>query len=263
MSEIFNTPLPASFDSTTWLRRWDAQQAGYLPDREERFTAMLDVLEVALPPNFVAVDLCCGPGSLAQRLLARFPQAQVIAIDYDPVLLALGRAALGTQNGRLRWLEGNLLDPGTLPAALGGTAVDAVLSTTALHWLPDPDLQRVYCQLAEQIRPGGVLLNGDNLGLPDNQQALQSISNTLTERFRAAAFQNQGVENWQQWWAALATEPGLEPLIIERERRFQPAPVQERPASIQVHTDALLAAGFREVGVIWQHLDNMIILAVR
>jgi len=26
-----------------WMQRWDSQQSGYLPDREERFTAMLDV----------------------------------------------------------------------------------------------------------------------------------------------------------------------------------------------------------------------------
>jgi trans-aconitate methyltransferase len=58
-----------SLDWKRWLERWDAQQSGYIPHREERFSAMFDALEILLPPDFVAVDLGCGPGSLARRLL--------------------------------------------------------------------------------------------------------------------------------------------------------------------------------------------------
>jgi trans-aconitate methyltransferase len=81
-----------------WLRRWDAQQEGYVPEREARFTAMFDALAELLPASFVALDLACGPGSISQRLLARFPDAQAIAVDIDPVMLAIGRRALGTRS---------------------------------------------------------------------------------------------------------------------------------------------------------------------
>ena len=40
-----------------WLRRWDAQQEGYVPEREARFTAMFDALAELLPASFVALDL--------------------------------------------------------------------------------------------------------------------------------------------------------------------------------------------------------------
>ena len=30
-----------------WIRRWDLQQENSLPDREERFTALIDALEAA------------------------------------------------------------------------------------------------------------------------------------------------------------------------------------------------------------------------
>ena len=62
-----------------WLQRWDAQQEGYVPEREPRFTAMFDALAELLPPSFVALDLACGPGSISQRLLARFPDFAVDA----------------------------------------------------------------------------------------------------------------------------------------------------------------------------------------
>lgn len=41
-------------------------------------------------------------------MLARFPTAQAIAVDMDPVMLALGQGALGTAGGRLRWVDADL-----------------------------------------------------------------------------------------------------------------------------------------------------------
>lgn len=88
-----------------WMHRYDQQQSTYLPDREQRFTVMLDVLETPLPEPVVALDLVCGPGSLSQHLLARFPQARSVAVDRDPILLLLGQHVLGDMQGRLRWVE--------------------------------------------------------------------------------------------------------------------------------------------------------------
>jgi hypothetical protein len=50
MSDTTLAP-PPTIDWSDWLRRWDRQQEGYLPDREERFAAMLDVLDVQLQPG--------------------------------------------------------------------------------------------------------------------------------------------------------------------------------------------------------------------
>ncbi len=38
------------------MHRYDQQQSTYLPDREQRFTVMLDVLDTLLPEHFVALD---------------------------------------------------------------------------------------------------------------------------------------------------------------------------------------------------------------
>ena len=79
-----------------WITRWDRQQEVYLPDREERFTALIDAVQTgAGRPDPLVIDLGCGPGSLSARLLARIPAATVIAVDADPVTLSLGQAAYG------------------------------------------------------------------------------------------------------------------------------------------------------------------------
>jgi trans-aconitate methyltransferase len=142
-------------DWLDWLQRWDAQQEGYVPEREARYTAMFDALTQLLPASFVALDLASGPGSISQRLLTRFPEAHAIAVDIDPVMLAIGQGALGTGGGRLRWVETDLASPDWLKA-LRGTRVDVVLSATALHWLEPEPLARLFDDLGRLLRPGGL-----------------------------------------------------------------------------------------------------------
>jgi SAM-dependent methyltransferase len=86
-----------------WIAKWDEQQEENLPDREDRFTTLIDAVEEGTGrPDPLVLDLGCGPGSLSVRLLDRIPAATVVAVDADPLLLTLGRAAYGERGGRLR-----------------------------------------------------------------------------------------------------------------------------------------------------------------
>lgn len=257
--------VPGTVDWQGWLARWDRQQEGYLPEREQRFTAMLDVLAALLPGAFTAVDLACGPGAISQRLLARFPQARCIAVDLDPVLLALGQGVLGDAGGRLRWVEADLLDPAWVER-LGATPVDAVLSTTALHWIPGEHLVRLYRDLGRLVRAGGVFLNGDNLAFGPELPSFQAVAKWQKDRLWAeSSFAARGIETWQQWWDALAQEPALTDLLAERERRFswRSHHADETRPGYDFHVAALRDGGFREVGTIWQNGTNRILMAVR
>jgi trans-aconitate methyltransferase len=245
-----------------WLHRWDAQQTGYVPQREERFRVMLDVLDALLPDDFVALDLACGPGAISQRLLERFPRARCVAIDFDPVMLAIGEGALGTYEGRLRWVDADLANA-AWANAVGETSVDAALSTTALHWLSGPELVAVYRKLGELIRPGGVFLNGDNMDFGPGLPTIQRIVSEARDRYWSdESFAERGVETAEQWWDALGGKPAAKPLIAERNRRLAS---KQRPvsANYDLHVGALRDAGFREVVTIWQSGTDRVLVAVR
>jgi SAM-dependent methyltransferase len=261
-------------DWRAWLDRWDAQQTGYIPEREARFAAMFDVLDVLLPADFRALDLGCGPGSLARRLLDRFPAARCLAVDLDPVLLAMGQAVHGTVGGRLTWIETNLRDL-DWPCRLGTDSVDAVLSTTALHWLASDSLARLYRQLGSLVREGGVFLNGDTIRFGSPTPTLRRLAATLEQRDRERAHRRSDLDDWEGWWVALEGEPALAELFAERRRRFawrnlEPGKrFSARPSDgvtspiIDFHEAALRNAGFREVGVIWQRGEDRVLLAVK
>jgi SAM-dependent methyltransferase len=250
-----------TFNAAAWLARWDKQQEGYLPFREDRFNVMFDALEAALPASFVAVDLCCGPGSLSERMLNRFPEATSNAVDLDPVLLKIGREAHGDFGGRLRWVETDLNQEGWA-AELGVDQVDAVLSTTALHWFQPEALARLFRDLGKLIRPGGLFFNGDHMGFPSHLDTFRRVREYVNKRDQAVASAD-GVEGWQAWWDAIAAEPGMDELIAERKRRFPSVDDHGVETLLDFYEAALRVAGFREVGTIWQRFDDRVLMAIR
>lgn len=261
--------------TTDWrrlLHDWDRQQSGYLRHREERFTAALDALEELVGDRLAAggtvLDLACGPGSFGARVLERFPAAHVVAVDMDPVLVAVGAAALGDADGRLQWVDADLRDP-AWPQRLPVTQVDAVVSSTALHWLSAAQLAATYRRVAALLPAGGVLANADNMAHDPDQVVLTRLSEAAERRRAEQAFGADGVPDWDAWWAAALAAPELTGAVAERERRnaAERGPDDHAPGTrltgLRMHEAALAEAGFTEVGTIWQDHDDRVLLAVR
>ncbi len=244
-----------------WLRRWDEQQQSFNPDRERRFTAMLDVLEAQVGRRSDVLDLGSGPGSLSARVLARFPRARVVAVDYDPVTLRIGRGALGSYGGRLTWVDTKMGAPGW-DRALPRRRFDAAISTTALHWLRPPALRRLYQDLAHRIRRGGVVLNGDRLPSGRDDPARDRLeARVRTVRYSRHALDAQWTA-WKRWWRDAEREPALRAEFREHEARSAGHP-RFHDTSLALHRDALRRAGFRDVGIVWQDLDTRVLYARR
>ncbi|WP_341483598.1 class I SAM-dependent methyltransferase [Streptomyces endophytica] len=202
-----------------WVRRWEDQQQRYAIDRDERLTVIADVVEHATAGHAqpLVVDLGCGPGALAARLTDRLPHAEVLAVDADPLLLALGRSHYGTAT---RYVEAVIGRPGWLDALALARPLDAAVSTTALHYLDERALRRVYRDLAAVLRPGGVLVNGDHLR-PDAHK-ISELARAVGRR-RARRQRVLHHEDWESWWAAAGTDPELADLLAERRSRPLPA----------------------------------------
>ncbi len=69
----------------SWQQSWDRLEETFMPDREFRIGALLDVVDVLACPTPRVLDLACGTGTVTRRLLDRFPAARSIAVDVDPV----------------------------------------------------------------------------------------------------------------------------------------------------------------------------------
>ena len=242
-------------DATAWVDRWDHQQERYLPRREDRFALMLDVVELRRGSGSLRVlDLCCGLGSIAARTLARFPYATVVGVDYDPVLLEVGRHALGD---RVVFLDADVREEGWAGGLEPGS-FDAVLSATAIHWLPEDAITRLYATLAALLVSGGVFLNADHL--PVSTASVAESGTRLLEAWQQREL--AGGEDFGDYHRALAAEPELAEQAAERARRFA---LRDEDCELPLawHRDRLLAAGFSEVDELWRHLGDAILLGIR
>jgi len=247
-----------------WINRWDRQQEESLPDREDRFTALIDAVEEGTERRDpLVLDLGCGPGSLAVRLLDRLPRATVIGIDADPVSLTLGQAAYSGRPG-LRFLDLDLRVPGWSGRLGLDRLADAAVSTTALHWLREPDLRAMYAELAAVLRPGGLLLNGDHFNLdPKESPTLARLDLALRQREDLRRFPGGHSESWHAWWEAVDADPLLAPRAAERRRRHVDAGHHGTESSqLATHIEALRVAGFAEIGTLWQRGDNRLLCGV-
>lgn len=244
-------------NATKWIERWEAQQTAYLPERESRFQTMFDVLESHFADQPLRVlDLCCGCGSLSARLQQRFPDAEIIALDLDPVLLELGKQTLQG----IHWVQANLLES-TWADNLG--TFHAVLSTTALHWLPHSALAQVYRAVYKRLEPLGVVLNGDHFAFAPHQRQTAKLALSAKQQRQSKAWAT-GQEDWATWWKAIEAEPSLELLLLERQKLFPKDTIRYAAApNFDFHAACLSDAGFTEISTIWQNMDNRVLLGIK
>ncbi|NLE82258.1 MAG: class I SAM-dependent methyltransferase [Rhodococcus sp.] len=247
-----------SVRAQTLLRTWDSQQTAYITDREARFEIVLDALAAVIESDSVVLDLACGPGSLTERILQRFESVRVVGVDYDPLLLELGRHALAGYGDRVTLLDVDLTDP-DWTAALPHTEISAAVSSTALHWLSAPVLTGLYQDLGGLLPVGGVFLNADHLRFDDGRRLFSLLSDADDRRSQERG-RTEGSLTWNEWFTAATEQGPWAKYADERTRRFANRPPNP-DLSPDFHIGALRIGGFGEAGTLWQLYDDYVILA--
>lgn len=150
-----------SYQSRERAQHWDRNADLVIPKRQELLDVIVSVAAVAACRDGLRViDLGAGTGSLAGKILQRWPQASVVCVDKSAEMLEIGRARFA-DNNRILWLQRDLSAPDW---ADGLTApFDAVLSSLTIHLIPDDAKRRVYRWAFEHLAPGGVLVSADRL----------------------------------------------------------------------------------------------------
>ncbi|WP_250007103.1 class I SAM-dependent methyltransferase [Actinoplanes sp. M2I2] len=243
-----------------WQESWDRQQEAFLPDREERFAAMLSAVAATTDGTAPKVlDLAGGTGTISLRTLARFPRARVTVLDQDPVLMAIAAASL---RDRGEVVDADLGDPGWR-AKLPEAGFDAVLTATALHWLPAERVATLYGEICEVLRPGGIFVNADHMP----EDSLPALSERLRDHARAereARYAAGAATGWAEWWERAAADEFLAPKAVEREQIYpRNRHSQEWNPPALWHVDALRVAGFTEAGVLWRGGTDAAVIGVR
>ncbi|MCS0634317.1 class I SAM-dependent methyltransferase [Streptomyces sp. LP05-1] len=252
------TEAAATTDWHGWQESWDRQQEWYMPDREERFRVMLDMVEAVAGPAPRVLDLACGTGTITDRLLERLPDAVSTGVDLDPALLTIAGGYFAGDK-RVTFVRADLKDP-EWTRALPYDSYDAVLTATALHWFHQEPLTALYGQLGGLVRDGGVFMNADHM--PDERTPR---INALERAHRHAAMDRAkaaGAVDWSDWWRLAAADPALAAPTAERFEIYGEHADGDSPSAAW-HVRTLRAAGFAEARTVWSSPSDALVLALK
>jgi len=191
---------------STTAYRWNARQAAedydaagpvIHPCYDEVQTAVL----AALPAEAQSiVDLGGGSGRLAERVLAERPETRVSVVDPSEAFLELARRRLARFGDRARLVR--LRAQEAWPEAV--ERPDAIVSTSALHHLDPGEKNAVFAACHEALRPGGVLINGDEYR-PPSDAVYRELLEAWRDHMRSAVAAGQVpetfaelVDRWEQ-----------------------------------------------------------------
>jgi trans-aconitate 2-methyltransferase len=135
-----------SVASETVPTPWDASTYDESSQPQQAWASEVLARLQGLPQQATVLDVGCGTGRVTESLRRLVPRGRVLAIDASPEMVRLATARLGDRAEV--WCQDVLDLDLTEP-------VDAILSTAALHWVPNHD--RLWSRLAQALKPGGLL----------------------------------------------------------------------------------------------------------
>lgn len=120
------------------------------------------------------IDLGCGPGVLLGRIAAWNPGTEFVGVDLSEGMLALANQRAG-KPANVRFERGDM----TRLDGFADGSVDGVISSVALHHLPDAAaLARCFESVARVLRPGGAVCLVD-LGRLKTTRAMAAMARTV------------------------------------------------------------------------------------
>ena len=131
----------------------------FTPNRDEIEATMLQLIPAAEQERFWCVDVGTGDGWLSQRVLQRFPSAQVIALDGSPAMIDRARERLAPFGARADVRQFRLEEDRWISNLPGG--VRCFLSSIVLHHLSNTQRWTLFRNLYRRLEPGGALLVAD------------------------------------------------------------------------------------------------------
>lgn len=146
------------------------------------------------------------------------PDARIVYVDNDPIVLAHARALLtSTPEGATAYVEADARDTGTIVAeaakVLDFSQPIAVMFLMILQYIPDEEQpQQIVARLMDALPPGSYLVHSDTTGDIDTERVATATAR-LNARLGPAQLHRRTREQVAAYFTGLdMVEPGLVPL---------------------------------------------------
>lgn len=206
---------------------FDNQVLKNIPKYPEMLTALIN----AIPDNKEnpkVLDLGCGTGNITQKLLKRFPQAEVTCLDLSENMIKIAKNKL-SQYKSIEYIIGDFTETEITEK------YDAIISSLALHHIPNnKEKQEMYQAIYKALNKNGVFYNADVI--LGNSTYNEELNNKIAQEDMI----NNGVT--------------LEEIQEHKGKRE----ANDIPTTIYNHIKMLENVGFQEIDIIWKYYANVV-----
>jgi trans-aconitate methyltransferase len=139
---------------------------GAIPFAREQFAVTLQIVANGRQPVRRFLDLGAGDGVLSAVLLARYPAAEPVLVDFSPPMLAAAGERLSPLASQPAFVNADLATPAWREAVAAHAPFDSIVSSFAIHHLEDERKRALYGELLKLMTPGGTFAHIEHVA-PD------------------------------------------------------------------------------------------------
>jgi tRNA (cmo5U34)-methyltransferase len=159
-----------------------------------RYDELLSNMFLYIQPDFKPLrilDLGCGTGNLTQKILEHFPDVQIDVLDLSEDILheCMNRF---TNKSNINYLQADFK---SMNLPLGN--YDLVMSSIAIHHVEDPFKLRLYKEVFQSLKKGGLFIFADQTRGITDEIYFKNIECWKSEAFKLGSTE----ENWNMWMA--------------------------------------------------------------
>lgn len=136
---------------------------GGIPFAAEQIDIMLRVIKAGNKTVENFVDLGCGNGILAKAILAHYPQAKGVLVDFSEPMLSEAKTQLSDYASSLRFALGDFGVKEWIHSVSAEAPFDVIVSGLAIHHQPDKRKKELYAEIFNFLKPGGVFINMEHV----------------------------------------------------------------------------------------------------
>jgi tRNA (cmo5U34)-methyltransferase len=210
------------------VHEYEAFMCRIVPAYEFQTELLIDLIPFDTTAPIRVLDLGSGPGTLSEKVLERFPKAELVAFDLTAEMLEVAKQRCSRFDDRFTAVAGDFA------ADDFGVDYDLVLAGFSLHHLDAAQRQAMFHRIFAGLLRGGVF-----------------IAREVTTD------EDDFVAEWHaRLWRKFMADNGEDAEYWYRKHRSK-----DHPTSVENQTECLRDAGFVHVACHWRYIKFAVLSA--
>jgi len=200
---------------------------GAIPLATEQVDVMMRVIDGAGRLLRRVLDLGSGDGILAAAIGERYPECELVLIDFNDTMLAAASERFQGRPGAVTMIRKDYGERDWPQLVEQYAPFDAIVSGYSIHHQPDERKREIYGEIFTLIAPGGVFVNVEHVSSPTPWVGALNDENFV-----------DALHRWQ---------PSMERREVADKYYFRPDKDANILAPLEVQCDWLREIGFEDV----------------